>query len=471
MDWQHSLQRLSPSPRAWTSLLSACTRSQSWRAAIAFLEASPGPSVYFYNAAIAACRSSWPQSLDLLEDLRLFRLQPDHFSLSAACAACTATGRWAFGLDLQRHFSLPWSVVTAGASLGHWAEGLKLLTALRAAAVQLSAVFCNAAVSACEKGGRWQAALRLATGTKADAATWGAVLLAMERGSLWQEALHCLLDLKRLNIRVNDMHFAAAITAVRTSAHGWHLSSCLLERARCASIRVNDFLLSACISAFECHRQWESAQLLVGDACDVVRNAMVAAMASSVQWAAALQAQRLSAPGVNARLEALSRALLWRRAVEALRPAGAAGSAGWGSCMAGCARSAAWQAAAKLWQKGLCRRLRPAMASLNAVVAAGRWQDAMCRLSGMQRFGLEADVAVCGAVMNTCRRAGAAHAAMNLLEHMQSMEMHPDETAWAAVATGAQRNQAGHVRFCFVRILLFQILSAARKQAIDVVLS
>ena len=46
------------------------------------------PNVITYNAMIAACKSSWPRALQLLEHMQRKAIEPNATTYSAAISAC-----------------------------------------------------------------------------------------------------------------------------------------------------------------------------------------------------------------------------------------------------------------------------------------------------------------------------------------------------------------------------------------------
>ena len=124
-----------------------------------------------YVVALSSCAKSklWKQALALLfESMPKAQIQPNVISYNAAISACEKGGRWQ--------------------------EALTLFEAMTKAQIQPTVISYNAAVSACEKGGRWQEALTLFDAmpkakVQPDVISYSAAISACEKGGQWQQAL------------------------------------------------------------------------------------------------------------------------------------------------------------------------------------------------------------------------------------------------------------------------------------------
>ncbi|CAE8702354.1 unnamed protein product, partial [Polarella glacialis] len=173
--WAWSLLLLSeqppqanPFPRAQNLALAVLARSHKWEHALQIL-ASPRHDVELdivaYNSTCFACAlaSQWAWSLQLLlEASRLGgRRAPTVVTFNTAAFACKEASKWQLSLQLllevgQRSLGPATTISTVLSALARvalWERALQLI------GFRQSAVVFGAAISACEKGWRWESAL------------------------------------------------------------------------------------------------------------------------------------------------------------------------------------------------------------------------------------------------------------------------------------------------------------------------
>ncbi|CAE8695751.1 unnamed protein product, partial [Polarella glacialis] len=275
---QSSMQRDGVRPSSVTAgaLIGACSRGSQWELAAALLASSRAqkcdPGLVGFNATVSACArgSQWHLSLELLHRMSEDRLQPDLVSLNAGISACERGGAWTAALELLRKDLRP-DVVTLNAAISacsegqRWAAALLLFAGMRQSKVSPDLVSCNlrlqrrderlrpgpalgagaaaawgevslmpgvgppnlisynTALAACERAGRWEAALdvlqRQASQPQSrqslapDVVTCGSLVAACARGQRWAQALDLLQDLCEERVRADLRAFGAAVSA------------------------------------------------------------------------------------------------------------------------------------------------------------------------------------------------------------------------------------------------------------------
>ena len=123
-------------------------------------EAGITATAYHYNPAIAACRKEdWRSALWLLMQMECKGVDLDTIAYNAAISACEMGGKWERALELQ--------------------------TEMERKGIVADTITCNALISACGKGGKWERVLELARemerkGIVADTITYSALIPACE---------------------------------------------------------------------------------------------------------------------------------------------------------------------------------------------------------------------------------------------------------------------------------------------------
>ncbi len=229
-----------------------------------------------YNLAIGACQQGgkWASALQLVEDMRHSsdpRLAPDIISFSSAISACEKAAKWKEALGLLRDMmdapELPLEDPTwdRAADKSSSARGQRC----RAPTVEPNVVVMSAAMSACEKGGRWETALALLAemprlGIEPNNYTFSAAMRACERGGQWEKAAGLVHD---MSARAEAAQTDAAVVAVDAlvspsfrAAKKAAARAAAAERAR-PDIKTVNTAIAACEAAGEI----ESAmQILLG---------------------------------------------------------------------------------------------------------------------------------------------------------------------------------------------------------------
>ena len=158
-------QKLESTVVTENSAIASLAKAGQWQTALAF--ASRRIDVAGYGAMANACERGhrWPWSLQVLQCMQKQRLRRNIITCNAGLGACKESGQWKLGIGMFKelqHESLKPSVSTQSAlvstvaSGGLWREGLLLG---RREATEPTVIAASAAITACEKGTRWEVAV------------------------------------------------------------------------------------------------------------------------------------------------------------------------------------------------------------------------------------------------------------------------------------------------------------------------
>lgn len=196
------------------------------------------------------------------------------------------------------HFNAAISACEVG---GRWDSALMLLDWMRLLGVQPDVISFNAAISACAKGGQWAYAVALlqqmaTLGLEANVISYSAAIDACARGGQWETALMLLGQMREAGVTPNAISFNSAITACERGGGHWRVALELLGQMREAGVTPDVVSFGAAISACGRTGQWFAALELLaamrneGIVPDVVCcSAVITACERGGAWAAALQ--------------------------------------------------------------------------------------------------------------------------------------------------------------------------------------
>ncbi|CAE7263533.1 unnamed protein product [Symbiodinium natans] len=220
-------------PELLTAHLRRLSRKQVKRA-LQFLRSCRAlqlePNVFHLTAAVSACEksSSWGAALGLISSLTSWEVCPNEVTLSSGTSACAKKARWqaAFNLlramrklSLQRDEFSGSAAICASAPRGLWPLSLGTLSALHWAYILPSDrafACCSAAITACEKGRRWQMAhllLHFPASVSQDVITFSAVLSAFQKADRWEPALQLLGQMHWASVTPNAFSLNAALSS------------------------------------------------------------------------------------------------------------------------------------------------------------------------------------------------------------------------------------------------------------------
>ena len=204
------------------------------------------PDLLSYSAALTCCGADEEEGCDsalaLLDSMARNRIQPDVVTYGAAIAACATGGRWKEACELLARMEVPGSEVapdiqcynsciTALGRGDRCADALQMLGRLEShPRLQPTTVSYNAAISACERAGHWQDAVRLldsmihpTSAVQPSTVSLNAAISACEKAGEWRQAIRLLESFGgdaqggAAAVRRDAASYTAALSAIATS--------------------------------------------------------------------------------------------------------------------------------------------------------------------------------------------------------------------------------------------------------------
>eukprot|EP00933_Yihiella_yeosuensis_P021289 TRINITY_DN16877_c0_g1_i1.p1 TRINITY_DN16877_c0_g1~~TRINITY_DN16877_c0_g1_i1.p1 ORF type:complete len:373 (-),score=68.38 TRINITY_DN16877_c0_g1_i1:150-1268(-) len=265
----------------------------------------------------------------------------------------------------------------------HWQHAWATLAEMRHWRLQLDAVACSAAISACDADGRhWRCSLALleellhtpkhgqGVDSRPTVVVFGAAAAALERGGQWRLASEGIFRVMQSRAVFPDkMTFHAAVRACAKAKEWQHACFLLAEDMRIARLSPHRIAVNAVISSCRHEHLWERAlsiwvdlQKSLGIEPDTdTYNSLIAACGASHRWQEAcklLQVQRQrrfqpSIEGLGACMEALSGASLWQAVLDLKKDIefetqNMLDVTGYGTALKSCERAYRWREALAL---------------------------------------------------------------------------------------------------------------------------
>eukprot|EP00439_Symbiodinium_sp_Y106_P028589 s2589_g3.t1 len=429
--------RLRPSMATLHAAMKACQQAGRWQRVLQSLhrlhqQGHQWDLVSFGTAAGGCGSARWALAASLCS-LQKAMLRSSGVVSSAALSAVANTGPWSEALlcfrallfaGIQVQSSSLVDLLTGAAAgswrlavhlappaeLGHvrgllallgafahqelWADAMAWLHwASASTPSEASLVCCNAALSACEKGGAWR------------------------RGS-------CLLaQLPSCRLHATVVTFSSAVSACEKRAE-WAEAQLLLARLREDGLEPNEVTYSAMTSACGKGKQWQQAGLVFGtllaghlEVSLIAYNAALAACEKRQQWQPTLKllsqlASKALLPdriSYDAVLSACCGALTWRRVLHLfegiLRRSVEVDLMVYNSALSACDAGGTWEAALLLIERLSAEGLEPSVVSYTAAVAACRswaWRMALMLLDCAATAGVQSNAVTYQAAMEAC---------------------------------------------------------------------
>uniref|UniRef100_A0A1D2AGP0 Pentatricopeptide repeat-containing protein-mitochondrial domain-containing protein n=2 Tax=Auxenochlorella protothecoides TaxID=3075 RepID=A0A1D2AGP0_AUXPR len=206
-DWQRAWALLSDARRgggaapvrAWNGVICACSRAgrldRAREAAARMRAAGVAPTAATYNALIGACRApgQYATAREYEREMARAGLPADDFTLSALFGACAADGQWEAALDAMR--------------------------AARATGRRPGVQAHNALLRTLAGGAQWRHARAVLEGMAGgegpapDAASFAALILALERGGKYEEAWEAYNQLQARGLKPTSDTLCALLRA------------------------------------------------------------------------------------------------------------------------------------------------------------------------------------------------------------------------------------------------------------------
>ncbi|CAE8645022.1 unnamed protein product [Polarella glacialis] len=359
------------------------------------------------------------------------RVEVNSFHCSAAISACEKAGKWQHALDL-----------------------LSQMPQMR---VSPTVMCYSAAISACEKGRKWQLALCTlghmeGSGIPPDSIIFNAVISACEKGGEWQLALGLLQNIFEMRLLPTVISYSAAISACEKGGQ-WQLALDLLAVMPQMRCEPNVVSYSSAISACEKGGQWQLAMELLAEMPErrispneVSYNAAISACEKGREWQLALglltqmPENKVTPSRISFNAAISSCTEYWQMAIDILgrmpqmmiQPNEISCSA----AITACGKGSEWELALGLLNEMPARGLTPNVVSYNAAMSAcekGReWQRALDLLTWMRELGVPPDAVSYGAAITACEKVARWDLALHLLDNMRQAGVLPDLIGYSA---------------------------------------
>eukprot|EP00439_Symbiodinium_sp_Y106_P073702 s287_g13.t4 len=251
--------RVSPDIVSFNATLSACKKGSDWQLALGLLRRMAAqrlqPDMVTFGAAIAACGSSWQSAIDLVSQMLAAKLHHESAHVwdslakpgyNAAISACERSGQWqsAIGLLFEMgSFRLVPDLVSFNATIlscreeGQWQLAVHLLNALSAFDLFPETLTFNALLAAC--GARWPLALACLRFT--------AAITACEKGSEWIAAIKLFYEMEKGVAQPSVVSYNALI---KTCDVKWQMALHFFERMLSQEIQPDVITHNALMGAF-----------------------------------------------------------------------------------------------------------------------------------------------------------------------------------------------------------------------------
>ncbi|CAJ1406351.1 unnamed protein product [Effrenium voratum] len=305
-----------------------------------------------------------------------------------------------------------------------WESAVDVLTTLQHEGLQGDAVLVSRAVSCAEKRRRWRQALRTwsehaqrgSSRESADPAPCNAAISACDKGGQWHLSLELLQQLTAEGLQADAVSFCAALAALRFA---WRRALELLRRMQDRRLEGNAFTYSAAISACEKGQRWQLA----------------------LHFLAELQKRRLAdVVAYGAAISACEKGLQWEWALFLLCAAVSLGATpkllvSFSAGVSACEKACRWSWALHLLSELRPRRMAPDTAAQNAALSAcrgERWQRTLQLLSDMK--GSSNVISFNASISSMCRWAEAVQLLRELLQRLR-----PDAISFNAALGGEWR--------------------------------
>ncbi|CAE8612497.1 unnamed protein product [Polarella glacialis] len=310
------------------------------------------------------------------------------------------------------------SAISACEKGGKWQLALSLLHGMPDERVIPNKISYNAAISACEKVGKWQLALSLLSsmpdmGLIPDEIGYNAAISACEKRGSWQQALSLLSAMPDKRLIPDRISYNAAISACARGGQ-WQLALSLLSSMPDLRVVPSEVTYNVAISVFEKAGQWQLALSLLSSMPEI------SSMPNVISY--------------NAAISACEKGGQWQLALSLLSimPARAVipDTISYSAAISACEKGNRWELAFRLLNKMSEMNIPPNVITYSAAMSAcekgGQWQLALSLLSSMWEVALAPNDISYAAVISACEKAAAWEPAIALLQNMVENQVMPN---------------------------------------------
>ncbi|CAE7892690.1 Pentatricopeptide repeat-containing protein [Symbiodinium microadriaticum] len=379
-------------------------------------------TVSFNAVACGLSRAKqWQSAQEVLSALRALGLQPRTASLGAAVGSCQAAGGlWRQATRLLHTARKAWCLQTLSAAIcsavaAHGPSSWQAAEALIGQLVQSGGIL-NIAHLNCQldtlSGGLWANALDKVgkIASKPDVITFNTMIHATT-ADVWQLSLSFLQNMRWARLSCTVKSYGALAAGLESC---WVLAVLLLRTMRRSTVEMNAIVKGSVAGALAEYGAWHHASALCGDAVQLHRRMVTAAVHSwqgSLQWLDLLECRRVR--------QDFS---MW----------------------------AATTTSASSWNKSLSISLVCAQRGMSSnIVAIGtlarplqdaqHWQEAGHLLQTSKRHHLEANLVTFGMLTSACSSSQCWPASIEVLEAACSAAVLPDTDIHNVAARGAAK--------------------------------
>ncbi|CAE6971761.1 MRL1 [Symbiodinium natans] len=378
-------------------------------------------------------RSSWAEALQLFQASLQGRLRADGIVYGAAVSACERGSRWQYSLALLTE-----------------ADELTLDPGIRT---------LNSALVACGAGNQWCWALHVFDQARRgihgtpNVVTYNSVISAVARADHWRLGLQLFELLTRTGLEVTEVSFTAGVAACAKGEH-WVGALGILAMSRDASLETGAMTAGRNAAANACIQagQWEEGLsiALAGTSLgfdDGSWALAVLACKAGCRWEQALfLLGAMEQAGVLPSVAACSAAIAscdreWQQALQVLATMQVRGPAPnfvvFSAAIGVCSNASVWVAALALLEDLRCRKLQAGAipSVISSCERSGQWQRALHILAAYRDMGFHEDLASLNAALSSCAEGQRWQVAVELFRGMQAQTMQPDIISVSALTT------------------------------------
>eukprot|EP00435_Cladocopium_sp_Y103_P058656 s309_g20.t1 len=305
-NWADDISRLGiHDPWQLTAQLNRWAKGQQWPQSLQLLrelrETAQEVNVIHLSCVLSALTERWIFALGLLEEMLQDDCEPDTICFNATISACEKCGQLQAVLQLMQQMDdlqVPKSIVTFSSAIS--ASGATWQLALHfLCAGPRNTVSYSAAISSCEKAGNWSVMLLLLEDMlretlRPNVVTLSACVACCEKGREWRRALEVLRQMERMQVTANSFTYNSAISACERGSQ-LSIALDLMEEMEQRDIGKDVVTFGAAIFCCEQSGQWRCAQQLLEDMTRlrieknvVTANAAISTFGVARKWQLAL---------------------------------------------------------------------------------------------------------------------------------------------------------------------------------------
>eukprot|EP00929_Paragymnodinium_shiwhaense_P058086 TRINITY_DN29097_c0_g1_i1.p1 TRINITY_DN29097_c0_g1~~TRINITY_DN29097_c0_g1_i1.p1 ORF type:complete len:574 (-),score=116.11 TRINITY_DN29097_c0_g1_i1:546-2267(-) len=422
-----------------------------------------------FEALMLACkkRSSWPDSLALVDERRCRGLSPDVVAIGAAASRAGAPKHWRAALaimacagaeGLQTNVFLSSMSVSAFGKASAWKRAVDHLRVTLERTLGLDIISWSAAASTCERV-KWQMSWQLVQHIRLglveqDSGVYIACFGALQQRRRWEAAGELLELMEQRSVEQSEINVNAAASSAEKAGRWKLVMEVVGLLAGDLGLRATVVTLDAAASACAAAALWQRAWFMLGrcqetslkanvithsavaSACDLSQVWERASHVTEQMKKTAIRMNEVTLTAVASACVAAyawSSALTWLDAPEAgLRATSEAAS----SALGACAQASLWLLAVELLAPALSSKSSQDAVALATAVAtcerAERWRQSLWLAASAQELRLCLEHTAYRQAVRACGRAGQWLLAFNVVQEMTAANVaDPEDTVYS----------------------------------------